>query len=54
LKSMIDDLPYLQIKHYRIYRSEVEEDIEFLKSSEERFYQDVINRTRPALLLPDF
>lgn len=54
LKSMIDGLPYIQIKHYRIYRSEVEEDIEFLKSSEEKFYQNVINRQRPALILPNF
>ena len=54
LKSVIDGLPYIQIKHYRIFRSEVEDDIEFLKYSEEKFYQDVKNRTRPALLLPDF
>lgn len=54
LKSIIDGLPYIQIRHYWIERTEVEEDIEFLKSSEEKFYHDVINRTRPALILPEF
>lgn len=54
LKTVFDGIPYLQTKHYLIERSEVEEDIEFLKSSEERFYHDVKTRTRPALILPEF
>lgn len=54
LKSIIDGLPYIQIRHYWIERTEVEEDIEFLKYSEEGFYHDVLTRTRPALILPEF
>jgi len=44
---------YLQTKHYRIERSEVEEDIKLLESSERRFWQQVQERKRPALLLPE-
>lgn len=54
LKSEIDGLPYIQIKHYKIERTEVEEDIEYLKSSESDFWRDVQSRTRPALRLPEF
>jgi putative phage-type endonuclease len=54
LKSVIDGWPYIQIKHYPIERSEVESDIEFLQHSEKEFWRDVQNRTRPALLLPEF
>lgn len=54
LKSVIDGLPYIQIKHYRIERSEVEEDIEFLKSCESNFAWAVQNKQRPALMLPEF
>ena len=53
LKSVIDDIPYIQIKHYPIERSEVEEDIKFLEHSEKEFWRHVQNGTRPALLLPD-
>lgn len=44
---------YAQIKHYKIERSEVEADIEFLESSEKRFWKDVQERKKPALLLPE-
>ncbi len=54
LKTVFDGIPYLQTRHYFIERSEVEEDIEFLKYSEERFYQNILNRTKPALILPEF
>ena len=54
LKTVFDGIPYLQTKHYFIERSDVEEDIEFLKSSEECFYHNVKTRTRPALILPEF
>lgn len=54
LKSVIDGLPYIQIRHYLIERSEVEEDIEFLKSSESNFWTCVQNKKCPALILPEF
>ena len=44
---------YQQIKNYHIERSEVEEDIEFLKSSESNFWRNVQSKQRPALLLPN-
>ena len=54
LKTVFDGIPYLQTRHYFIERSEVEEDIEFLKSSESNFWWGVQNKSRPALLLPEF
>ena len=44
---------YQQIRNYHIERSEVEEDIKLLESSEKRFWQQVQERKRPALLLPE-
>lgn len=43
---------YKQTKHYKIERSEVEEDIKFLESSEKGFWKQVQERKRPGLLLP--
>lgn len=53
LKYEFDGEIYLQTKHYKIERSEVEEDIKLLESSEKRFWQQVQERKRPALLLPE-
>ena len=47
-----DEEIYQQIKNYHIERSEVEEDIKLLESSEKRFWKQVQDRKRPALLLP--
>lgn len=44
---------YLQTKHYKIERSEVEEDIKFLESAERKFWKQVQERRRPDLILPD-
>lgn len=44
---------YAQIKHYKIERSEVEADIEFLESSEKRFWKQVQERKKPGLILPE-
>lgn len=52
LKSEFKDEVYLQTKHYTIERSEVEEDIKFLESSEREFWQRVQERKRPGLMLP--
>lgn len=52
LKSEFNGEIYLQTKHYKIERSEVEADIEFLESSEKRFWKQVQERKRPGLILP--
>ena len=52
LKSEFKDEVYLQTKHYTIERSEVEEDIKILESSEREFWQRVKERKRPGLMLP--
>lgn len=52
LKYEFDGEIYLQTKHPKIERNEVEEDIKLLESSERRFWQQVQERKRPALLLP--
>lgn len=44
---------YLQTKHYKIERAEVQEDIEFLESSERKFWKQVQERKRPDLILPE-
>lgn len=53
LKYEFDGEIYLQTKHYKIERSEVEEDIKFLESSEKRFWKQVQERSRPGLILPE-
>lgn len=52
LKSEFGGEVYKQTRHYKIERSEVEEDIKFLESSEERFWKQVQNREKPGLILP--
>lgn len=52
LKYEIDGEIYLQTKHYKIERADVEADIEFLESSEKRFWNQVQERIRPGLILP--
>ncbi len=42
-----------QVKHYKIERAEVEEDIKFLESSEQNFWKLVQEQKRPGLLLPE-
>lgn len=53
LKYEFDGEIYLQTKHYKIERSEVEEDIKLLESSERKFWKQVQERKRPALILPN-
>ena len=52
LKSEFNGEIYLQTKHYKIERTDVEEDIKFLESSERKFWKWVQNRKRPDLILP--
>lgn len=53
LKYEFDGEVYLQTKHYRIERSEVEEDIQLLEAAERTFWKQVQERKRPALILPE-
>lgn len=43
----------LQTKHYKIERSEVEEDIAYLMQKESDFWESVQTKKKPALLLPE-
>lgn len=53
LKTMFDGVPYLQTRHYKVERSEVQGDIEYLAKKEEAFYGNLLNGTKPALILPE-
>ena len=53
LKSEFNGEIYLQTKHYKIERAEVQADIEFLESSEREFWKQVQERKRPGLILPE-
>lgn len=53
LKTVYDSIPYLQTKHYKIERSEVEEDIKFLMSEGARFWRYVESGKMPPLKLPE-
>lgn len=53
LKTVFDGVPYLQTKHYFIERSEVEADIQYLANEEKKFWKQVQERKRPALILPE-
>lgn len=43
----------LQTKHYKIERSEVQEDIAYLMQKEADFWKNVQSKKKPALLLPE-
>lgn len=43
----------LQTRHYKIERSEVEDDISYLAWNEANFWKNVQARKKPALLLPE-
>lgn len=53
LKYEFDGDVYLQTKHYKIERSEVQADVDFLESSERKFWKQVQERKRPDLILPE-
>lgn len=48
-----DEELYIQTKHYRVERSVVEEDIQYLAEKEMEFAECLQNDTPPALLLPE-
>lgn len=53
LKSEFNGEVYLQTKHYHIERADVEADIKYLEDSERKFWQQVQDRRKPALILPE-
>ena len=53
LRTEFDGLPYLQTKHYRIEREDVQDDIDYLMAKGAEFWQYVQSDTRPPLVLPD-
>lgn len=53
LKSEFNGDVYIQTKHYKIERAEVEDDIIYLAKAEAKFWEQVQTKTRPALLLPE-
>lgn len=53
LKTVFDGVPYLQTKHYHIERSEVESDIQYLATKEEKFWRYVEQKKKPPLILPN-
>lgn len=52
LKSEFDGNVYLQTKHYKIERADVEEDIEYLIAEETEFYKQFKRGQKPNLVLP--
>ena len=55
LKTVFEGVPYLQVKHYRIERADVQADIDYLMQEGERFWnQYVLTKQEPPLKLPEF
>ena len=44
---------YLQTKHYKIERSDVQDDIDYLEKAERKFWEHVKADKEPALILPE-
>lgn len=53
LKSEFGGEIYIQTKHYKIERSEVQADIDLLDASERKFWKQVQEKRRPDLILPN-
>ena len=52
LKTIFDGVPYLQTKHFFIEKADVLNDINYLMTEGEKFWQYVKNDKRPPLVLP--
>ena len=52
LKTVFDGIPYLQTKHYKIERDDVQGDIDFLMKKGAEFWEYVKADKRPPLVLP--
>lgn len=53
LKTNFDGDVHLETRHYRIERSEVQEDIDYLMRKGAEFWEYVKSDTRPPLILPE-
>lgn len=53
LKYDFSESVYLQTRHYKIEREDVEDDIAYLMQKEKEFWEKVETGKRPALLLPE-
>ena len=53
LKSEFNGDVYLQTRHYKIERSEVEKDIQYLIDAERDFWECVQSKKEPPLILPE-
>ena len=53
LKTEIEGDVFLTTKHYKIERSDVQADIEYLRDAEKRFCEAIKKGVTPPLLLPD-
>lgn len=53
LKSEFKGEIYLQTKHYKIERSDVQDDINYLKKAERKFWEYIKADKEPALILPE-
>ena len=53
LKYMFDGEVFLQTRHYRIEREEVEEEIQYLLAAEKKFAECLKKRKKPDLILPE-
>ena len=53
LKSEFDGETYIQTKHYKIERTAVQDDIDYLMSEGEKFWQYVKSGKMPPLRLPE-
>lgn len=53
LKTVFDGVPYLQTKHFKIEREEVQDDIDFLMSEGKKFWNCVLENKCPPLRLPE-
>lgn len=47
-----EEMPFLQTKHFRIDRADVETDIAYLAKKEQEFWQYVVEDKRPPRILP--
>lgn len=52
LKTVFNGVPYIQTKHYRIERADVEADIEYLMKKGSEFWEYVKSGKKPPLALP--
>lgn len=53
LKYVFSDGIFLQTRHYHIERDDVEDDIELLRATAEKFYKAMQDGKEPALILPE-